>query len=129
MLKKLGRKLQSTLTEYQTNFGSSSSSDRVQQLEHMNSLVLQIAKAGGLESKTGTVSHDSIPRELVKSWSHKSIKKSHRKSAEEKDRQDKKRSRKKKKRRRPDKERREKKDKMTLQSDDEHGERSMSLIW
>ena len=129
VLKKLGRKLQSTLTEYQTNFGSSSSSDRVQQLEHMNSLVLQIAKAGGLESKTGTVSHDSIPRELVKSWSHKSIKKSHRKSAEEKDRQDKKRSRKKKKRRRPDKERREKKDKMTLQSDDEHGERSMSLIW
>jgi hypothetical protein len=130
-LERLGREFKFTLAEYQTSFDLSSSGTRVEQLEQMNKLVLEIAHVGGLEVNTDS----TIPRrrELTKtnSWSLKSS--SHRKSSEEKERRREKRRSKKKKRHRRDKESREEKDKTTLKAalndfyrDDE---RSQSLVW
>ena len=44
----LGKELKCTLAEYQTSFDLSSSSDRVEQLNYMNAIVLKIAKVKGI---------------------------------------------------------------------------------
>lgn len=129
-LQELGREFQSTLAEYQTSFGVSSSIDRVGQLEHMNDLVLKIAKVGGLKCPNT----DPLPkRDLLKSWSLKNSR--HKSMEEKKERHEKKRSKKTKtKRRRKGNERREKsKDSRgklhALDSDLEIQDRGQSLVW
>ena len=134
-LERLGREFKFTLAEYQTSFDLSSSDTRVEQLEQMNKLVLEIAHVGGLEVNTDS----TIPRrpELTKmnSWSLKTS--SHQKSSDEKEHQREKRrskKKKKKKRQRRDRESREKNDKTTLKAalNDfyrDSDERSQSLVW
>ncbi|KAL3822727.1 hypothetical protein ACHAXA_000992 [Cyclostephanos tholiformis] len=80
VLQSLGRELNCTLAEYQTSYDLSTSSERVEQLNYMNDLVLAIAKLSGLriENADKTLSDQ---REL-KSWSYK---RSHRASSERKD--------------------------------------------
>ena len=130
-LERLGHEFKFTLAEYQTSFDLSSSDTRVEQLEQMNKLVLEIARVGGLEVNTDS----AIPRrpELTKmnSWSLKTS--SHQKSSDEKEHRREKR-RKKKKRQRHDRESREKNDKTTLKAalNDfyrDSDERSQSLVW
>jgi len=135
-LERLGHEFKFTLAEYQTSFDLSSSDTRVEQLEQMNKLVLEIARVGGLEVNTDS----AIPRrpELTKmnSWSLKTP--SHQKSSDEKERRREKRrskkKKKKKKRQRHDRESREKNDKTTLKAalNDfyrDSDERSQSLVW
>jgi len=133
-LERLGREFKFTLAEYQTSFDLSSSDTRVEQLEQMNNLVLEIAHVGGLEVNTDS----TIPRrqELTKmnSWSLKTS--SHQKLSEDKERRREKRrsKKKKKKRQRRDRESREKNDKTTLKAalNDfyrDSDERSQSLVW
>jgi hypothetical protein len=91
VLQSLGRELNCTLAEYQTSYDSSTSHERVEQLNYMNDLVLAIAKVSGLRienvDKTGT----NLQR--LKSWSYKKS----RLSSEREDRERKSSKRKKKK--------------------------------
>jgi len=134
-LKRLGREFKFTLAEYQKSCDLSASDTRVEQLEQMNKLVLEIAHVGGLEVNTDS----AIPRqpELTKmnSWSLKTS--SHQKSSDEKEHRREKRlskKKKKKKRQRRDRESREKNNKTTLKAalNDfyrDSDERSQSLVW
>ncbi|KAL7521398.1 hypothetical protein ACHAWX_006072 [Stephanocyclus meneghinianus] len=65
LLKILGQELKCTLAEYQTSFDISSSSDRVEQLDYMNKVVLGIAEVAGI-----TLSKAENEKIGVKSWSH-----------------------------------------------------------
>ena len=76
----LGKELQYTLAEYQTSYDLSSSSDRVEQLNYMNAIVLKIAKVKGIpmqsvESATHT-----------KSWSMRNSEKRDKKGGKDKKR-------------------------------------------
>ncbi|KAL3800318.1 hypothetical protein HJC23_003614 [Cyclotella cryptica] len=65
LLKILGNELKCTLAEYQTSFDISSSSDRVEQLDYMNKVVLRIAEVAGI-----TLSKTEKEEVSVKGWSH-----------------------------------------------------------
>jgi len=76
----LGKELQCTLAEYQTSFDLSSSSDRVEQLNYMNAIVLKIARVKGIPMQ-------SVENEThTQSWSMKNSEK-----REKRERRDKKR--------------------------------------
>ena len=103
----LGHKLKETLSQYKSS-RDSTSAERIKHLTNMNLLVLEIAKAKGVDL-------ESTPMVKLSSWHRKKSRSSNRRSEREKKR----RSEKERKRRRgKDKGRRKEKD-----------ERNLSLIW
>ena len=103
VLQSLGRELNCTLAEYQTSYDLSTSSDRIEQLNYMNDLVVAIAKLSGLRLEHA---HETATDQLeLKSWSYK---KPHRTSKEREDHERNRSKKKKKTRRRCGKERKAK---------------------
>ena len=91
VLQSLGRELNCTLAEYQTSYDLSTSSDRIEQLNYMNDLVVAIAKLSGLRLEhANETATDQLE---LKSWSYK---KPHR-TSKERDDHERNRSKKKKK--------------------------------
>ena len=106
-LEVLGHKLKETLSQYKSS-RDSTSAERIKHLTNMNLLVLEIAKAKGVDL-------ESTPMVKLSSWHRKKSRSSNRRSEKEKKR----RLEKERKRRRgKDKGRRKEKD-----------ERNLSLIW
>lgn len=64
ILQILGLELKCTLAEYQTSIGLSSSSDRVEQINYMNQVVLKISEVSGIDMSKSEVEGG------IQSWSH-----------------------------------------------------------
>jgi hypothetical protein len=64
VLKILGQELKCTLAEYQTSLGISSSSDRIEQLDYMNQVVIKIAEVSGIDLAKTEIEGG------IQSWSH-----------------------------------------------------------
>ena len=99
VLQLLGNELKCTLADYQTSYDLSLSSDRIDQLEYMNNLVLKIAKLSGLPCPDDAETQPSLSR--MESWSHS---KSQRRKSSDQEREKRKKKRSKKKKRRRDRE-------------------------